>query len=64
LAITSPIGILRTVRHDRDFPGSFVGTTEMARPTGHLQMSSISSLIADSDSARVFAGFFNGYASV
>lgn len=30
----------------------------MARPVGHSQMSSISNLIADSSSSRVFAGFF------
>jgi len=32
--------------------------TEMARPVGHSQMSSISSLMTDSSSSRVFAGFF------
>jgi hypothetical protein len=31
---------------------------EMARSVGHSQISSISSLIADSSSSRVFAGFF------
>ena len=34
------------------------GATEMARSVGHSQMSSISSLMADSSSSRVFAGFF------
>ena len=40
------------------FQESSCGTMEMARPVGHSQMSSISSLIADSSSSRVFAGFF------
>jgi hypothetical protein len=34
------------------------GATEMARSVGHSLMSSISSLMADSSSSRVFAGFF------
>jgi|KBSSwiStaDraftv2_1062776.scaffolds.fasta_scaffold486275_1 hypothetical protein len=40
------------------FQESSCGMMEMARPVGHSQMSSISSLIADSSSSRVFAGFF------
>jgi hypothetical protein len=40
------------------FQESSWGTTEIARPVGHSQMSSISILIADSSSSRVFAGFF------
>lgn len=40
------------------FHESSWGATEMARPVGHSQMSSISNLIADSSSSRVFAGFF------
>jgi hypothetical protein len=40
------------------FQESSCGTMEMARPVGHSQMSSISSLIADSSSSRVFVGFF------
>lgn len=40
------------------FQESSCGATEMAKPVGHSQMSSISSLIADSSSSRVFAGFF------
>lgn len=41
------------------FQESSCGTTEMARSVGHSEMSSSSSLIADSSSSRVFAGFFN-----
>lgn len=37
---------------------SWWGKTEMARSVGNSQMSSISSLMADSSSSRVFAGFF------
>jgi hypothetical protein len=40
------------------FQESSWGTTEIARPAGHSQMSSISILIADSSCSRVFAGFF------
>ncbi len=40
------------------FQVSSWGATEMARPVGHSQISSISSLMADSSSSRVFAGFF------
>ena len=40
------------------FQESSCGTTEMARPVGHSQISSISSRMADSSSSRVFAGFF------
>jgi hypothetical protein len=40
------------------FQESSWGTTEIARPVGHSQMSSISVRIADSSSSRVFAGFF------
>ena len=40
------------------FQVSSWGATEMARSVGHSQMSSISSLMADSSSSRVFAGFF------
>jgi hypothetical protein len=54
----APARILRPIGHDHDFPGVLVCTTEMARSVGHSQMSSISSLIADSSSSRVFAGFF------
>ena len=42
----------------KTFQESSWGTTEMARSVGNSQMSSISSLIADSSSSRVFAGFF------
>ena len=40
------------------FQESSCGTTEMARSVGQLLMSSISSLMADSSSSRVFDGFF------
>jgi hypothetical protein len=40
------------------FQESSWGTTEIARPVGHSQMSSISVRIADSSSSGVFAGFF------
>jgi hypothetical protein len=40
------------------FQESSCGTTEMARSVGQSLMSSISSLMADSSSSRVFAGFF------
>ena len=40
------------------FQESSWGTTEIAKPVGHSQMSSISTLIADSSSSRVFAGLF------
>ena len=40
------------------FQVSSWGATEMARYVGHSQMSSNSSLMADSSSSRVFAGFF------
>jgi hypothetical protein len=41
------------------FQDSPCGKTEMAKSVGHSQIDSISSLIADSNSSRVFAGFFN-----
>ena len=40
------------------FHESSCGKTEIAKSVGHPQMSSISILIADSSSSRVFAGFF------
>ena len=40
------------------FQESSCGTTEMARSVGQSLMSSISSLMADSSSSRVFDGFF------
>jgi hypothetical protein len=42
---------------------SSCGTTEMARSVGQSLMSSISSLMADSSSSRVFAGFFKLFPS-
>ena len=43
---------------DQEAAESSWGATEMARSVGHSQMSSISNLMADSSSSRVFAGFF------
>jgi hypothetical protein len=40
------------------FQESSCGTTEIARSVGQSLISSISSLMADSSSSRVFAGFF------